>query len=53
MSRFYMDETYIPKVQKLLNELSPKQIGERLGFCRETVIKFMHKHNLNAKTNKR
>lgn len=47
MSRFYLDKSYIPQVQKMLDKgASVTEISMRIGFCRESVKKFIKKHEL-------
>lgn len=47
MSRFYLNESYIPKIIRLLGAgLSQRDIAEEVGFSEETVCKFIKKHGL-------
>jgi hypothetical protein len=50
MSRFYIEDTMIVRVQKmLLQGLSWEQIQERTGFKKDALKKFIKKHNLKGK----
>lgn len=47
MSRFYLNETYVPQIKRLLTaNLTAREIGEVVGFGKETVKKFIKKHQL-------
>lgn len=49
MSRFYLDENDIPKIQKLLDQgLSTGVIAERLGFGRAAITDFIRRNNLKG-----
>ena len=47
MSRFYLNDDAIPKVQKLMDQgLSATEMGLRLGFKDTTINKFIKRHKL-------
>lgn len=48
-SRFYMDESYIPRIEKLLGqELTYSIIGQRIGFSKDTVKGFIKRNKIKA-----
>jgi DNA invertase Pin-like site-specific DNA recombinase len=50
MSRFYMTDSYIPQVERMLKAgASNQEIAEATGFTKRTVIDFIAKHKLRAK----
>ncbi len=50
MSRFYLNETYLPRVKKLLEAtLTIAEIADRLGFKPDSVREFIKKHGLNGR----
>lgn len=50
MSRFYLDESYIPRIQKMLDSgASATEIGMRLGYTGETIKKFIKRHKIKRK----